>query len=141
MYNDDWLRDRGFLKDEKLTARDIIAKKENQQIVTIDCEKTVLEAINTIKALNISQIPVTQKDMVIGIITESDILSSLIENPSIKSQPIKNITTAPFPFVDLNTSIDKISSMINKDNIAVLVEVNGEFGIITQYDIINAISA
>src|ERR1700761_6486994 len=141
MYNDDWLRDRGFLKDEKLTARDIIAKKENQPIITIDCEKTVLEAINTIKALNISQIPVTQKDMVIGKITESDILNSLIENPSIKSQPIKNITTAPFPFVDLNTSIDKISSMINKDNIAVLVEVNGEFEIITQYDIINAISA
>ncbi|MES2113171.1 MAG: pyridoxal-phosphate dependent enzyme [Bacteroidota bacterium] len=141
MYNDDWLRDRGFLKDGKLTARDIIAKKENQPIVTIDCEKTVLEAINTIKALNISQIPVTQKDMVIGKITESDILNSLIENPSIKSQPIKNITTAPFPFVDLNTSIDKISAMINKDNIAVLVEVNGEFEIITQYDIINAISA
>ncbi|MDO3643438.1 pyridoxal-phosphate dependent enzyme [Mucilaginibacter sp. L3T2-6] len=141
MYNDDWLRDRGFLKDEKLTARDIIAKKENQQIITIDCEKTVLEAITTIQALNISQIPVTQKDMVIGKITESDILNSLIENPSIKSQPIKNITTAPFPFVDLNTSIDKISAMINKDNIAVLVEVNGEFEIITQYDIINAISA
>ncbi|SHN28528.1 pyridoxal-phosphate dependent enzyme [Mucilaginibacter sp. OK098] len=140
MYNDDWLRDRGFLKDGKLTAHDIIQKKENQQIVTIDCEKTVLEAINTIKSLNISQIPVTQKGMVIGKITESDILNSLIENPSIKSQPIKNITTSPFPFVDLNTSIDKISAMINKDNIAVLVEDNGQIEIITQYDIINAIS-
>jgi cystathionine beta-synthase len=141
MYNDDWLRDRGFLKDERLTARHIIQKKENAQIVTIDCEKTVLEAINTIKSLNISQIPVTQKGMVIGKITESDILNSLIENPSIKSQPIKNITTSPFPFVDLNTSIDRISSMINKDNIAVLVEDNGQIEIITQYDIINAISA
>jgi len=141
MYNDDWLRDRGFLKDEKLTARHIIAKKEGQQIVTIDCEKSVLEAINTIKSLNISQIPVTQKGMVIGKITESDILNSLIENPSIKSQPIKNITTSPFPFVDLNTSIDRISAMINKDNIAVLVEDGGEIEIITQYDIINAISA
>ena len=140
MYNDDWLRDRGFLKDGKLTAHDIIQKKENQQIVTIDCEKSVLEAINTIKSLNISQIPVTQKGMVIGKITESDILNSLIENPSIKSQPIKNITTSPFPFVDLNTSIDKISAMINKDNIAVLVEDNGQIEIITQYDIINAIS-
>jgi cystathionine beta-synthase len=142
MYNDDWLRDRGFLKDEKLTARDIISKKDVQEIVTIDCEKSVLEAINTIKSLNISQIPVTQKGMVIGKITESDILDSLIENPSIKSQPIKNITTAPFPFVDLNTSIDKISTMINRDNIAVLVESeNGKIEIITQYDIINAISA
>ena len=140
MYNDDWLRDRGFLKDERLTAHDIIARKERQPIVTIDCEKTVLESINTIKSLNISQIPVTQAGMVIGKITESDILNSLIENPSIKSQPVKNITTAPFPFVDLNTSIDKISAMINKDNIAVLVEDNGEIEIITQYDIINAIS-
>jgi len=141
MYNEDWLRDRGFLKDGKLTAHDIIERKENQQIVTIDCDKTVLEAINTIKSLNISQIPVTQKGMVIGKITESDILNSLIENPSIKSQPIKNITTSPFPFVDLNTSIDKISAMINKDNIAVLVESEGNIEIITQYDIINAISA
>ncbi len=141
MYNDDWLRDRGFLKDGKLTAHDIVQKKENQLIVTIDCEKTVLEAINTIKSLNISQIPVTQKGMVIGKITESDILAAFIENPSIKSQPIKNITTAPFPFVDLNTSIDRISAMINKDNIAVLVESEGQIEIITQYDIINAISA
>lgn len=142
MYNDDWLRDRGFLKDGKLTARDIISKKDVQEIITIDCEKSVLEAINTIKSLNISQIPVTQKGMVIGKITESDILNSLLENPSIKSQPVKNITTAPFPFVDLNTSIDRISGMINKDNIAVLVESeDGKIEIITQYDIINAISA
>jgi len=141
MYNEDWLRDRGFLKDGKLTAHDIISKKESQEIITIDLDKSVLEAINTIKSLNISQIPVTQKGMVIGKITESDILDALLENPSLKSQPIKNITTAPFPFVDLNTSIDRISAMINKDNIAVLVEDNGRIEIITQYDIINAISA
>jgi cystathionine beta-synthase len=140
MYNEDWLRERGFLKDEKLTARDIVRKKERQEIITIDIEKSVLEAINLIKSLNISQIPVTQKGMVIGKITESDILDALLENPGVKSQPIKNITTAPFPFVDLNTSIDKISSMINRDNIAVLVEVEGNIEIITQYDIINAMS-
>lgn len=141
MYNEDWLRERGFLKDEKLTARDIIKKKARQEIITIDCEKTVLEAINVIKSLNISQIPVTQKGMVIGKITESDILDALLENPALKSHPIQSITTAPFPFVDVNTSIDRISAMINKDNIAVLVEDQGEIEIITQYDIINAISA
>src|ERR1700743_2946958 len=141
MYNDDWLRARGFLKDKKLTARDIINKKESQEIVTIDCERSVLEAVNTIKSLNISQIPVTQKGMVIGKVTETDILNALLENPSLKSQPIKPITTGSFPFVDLNTSIDKISSLINKDNTAVLVEgENGAIEIITQYDIINAIS-
>ena len=141
MYNEDWLRERGFLKDEKLTARDIITKKERQEIITIDCEKTILEAINVIKSLNISQIPVTQKGMVIGKITESDILDALLENPALKSYPVQTIATAPFPFVDLNTSIDRISAMIHKDNVAVLVEDQGNIEIITQYDIINAISA
>jgi cystathionine beta-synthase len=141
MFNEDWLRERGFLTDAKLTARSIIAKKEKTEIVTIDCEKSIMEAISTIKSLNISQIPVTQKGMVIGKITESGILDALLENPSLRSATVKSIATSSFPFVDLNTSIDKISSLINKDNSAVLVEAdNGQIEIITQYDIINAIS-
>jgi cystathionine beta-synthase len=141
MYNEDWLRERGFLKDEKLTAKSIIAKKEQTEIFTIDCEKTIAEAINTMNTLNISQIPVTQQGMIIGKLAEGDILKALMENPSLKSASVKDIMSASFPFVDLNTSIDKISALINKENSAVLVEdENGKFEIITQYDIINAIS-
>lgn len=142
MYNEDWLRERGFLEDEKLTAKAILAKKEHTEIVTIDCEKTIVEAINTMNMLNISQIPVTQQGMVVGKLAEGDILRALMENPSLKSAPVKEIMSATFPFVDLNTSIDKISALINKENSAVLVEdAEGKIDIITQYDIINAISA
>jgi cystathionine beta-synthase len=141
MYNEDWLRERGFLEDEKLTAKSILAKRSSQDVVMLDCEKTVAEAINVMKTLNISQLPVTQKGMVIGKVTESNILDSLLENPSLKSSAVSEIMTASLPFVDLNTSIDKISTMINKDNSAVLVEdEQGKFAIITQYDIIDAIS-
>ncbi len=141
MYNEDWLRERGFLTDGRLTAGSILSNRESQETVTIDCEKTVLDAINTIKSLNISQIPVTQKGMVIGKITETDILHAVMENPTSKSGSVKEIMTSSFPFVDLNTSIDKISGMINKENTAVLVEdEKGEIQIITQYDIISAIA-
>lgn len=141
MFNDDWLRERGFLEDEKLTAKSILAKREPQEMITIDSEKTVLEAINTMKSLNISQIPVTQQGMVVGKITEGDLLNALLENPSVKSAKVESIQTASFPFVDLNTSIDKISGLINKDNCAVLIEdAEGKIEIITQYDIIDAIS-
>ncbi|EDM35280.1 cystathionine beta-synthase [Pedobacter sp. BAL39] len=141
MYNEDWLRERGFLKDQKLTAKSIIAKKESTEIITIDCEKTILEAINNMNTLNISQIPVTQQGMVVGKLAEGDILKALLENPALKSAPVKEIMSPTFPFVDLNTSIDRISSLINKENSAVLVEdEQGKIEIITQYDIINAIS-
>jgi len=141
MYNEDWLRERGFLQDEKLTARAILAKKDQSEIITIDCEKTILEAINNMNTLNISQIPVTQKGMVVGKLAEGDILKALLENPSLKSAPVSEIMTATFPFVDMNTSIDRISALINKENSAVLIEdEQGKIEIITQYDIINAIS-
>jgi len=141
MYNEDWLRERGFLKDEKLTARTILNKRDRQQTVSIGYDKSVLEAINTLKSLNISQLPVVKHGEIVGKIIENDIFSCLFEDPSIKSKPISEIMTKPFPIVDLNTSIDKISSLINKENTAVIV--TDEFNnlqIITQFDIINAIS-
>jgi len=142
MFNEDWLRERGFMKDEKLTAGSILDNRESQEIVTIDAGQSVLEAINTIKMLNISQLPVTQHDMVVGKVTESDILNALLEHPSAKSFKVLDVMTKPFPFVDLNTSIDKISSLINKENTAVLVEdKTGKLEIITQFDIISAMSA
>lgn len=141
MYNEDWLRERGFLADEKLTAKAILKKRGDQAIVTADVEQTVIETFNMMKSLNISQIPVTQQGMVIGKVTESDILTALLENSSLKSSKVESIASKPFPFVDLNTSIDKISALINKDTQAVLVEDDyGKINIITQYDIINAIS-
>jgi cystathionine beta-synthase len=141
MYNEDWLRERGFLQDDKLTAGSILAKKEQQDIVTIDCEKTLMEAIGNMSTLKISQIPVTQKGMVVGKLAESDILKALLENPSLKSAQVQDIMGPTFPFVDMNTSIDRISSLINRENSAVLVEgEDGKIDIITQYDIINAIS-
>ena len=141
MYNEDWLRERGFLQDEKLTAKSILRKRGFQEIVTADVTQSVLETFNIMKSLNISQIPLTQQNMVVGKVTESDILSALLENPTLKSSAVEEIATKPFPFVDLNTSIDKISGLINKDTQAVLVEDDyGKINIITQYDIINAIS-
>jgi cystathionine beta-synthase len=141
MFNEDWLRERGFLKDEKLTAQRILHRRGDMELVMADVHQTVLEVFNTMKTLNISQIPVTQHQMVIGKITESDILNALLERPALKSAPVEEICSSPFPFVDLNTSIDQISSLINKDNQAVLVEDEyGRINIITQYDIINAIS-
>lgn len=82
MYNEDWLKERGFLAEEKLTAKSILAKRGLQPVITADIEQTVIETFHTMKSLNISQIPVTQNSKVIGKVTESDILTALLDNPA-----------------------------------------------------------
>src|SRR5690606_29806391 len=71
MYNDDWLRERGFLKEEKLTAKSILERRERQQMITADVDQSISETFKAMKSLHISQIPGTQKGMVIGKVTES----------------------------------------------------------------------
>jgi len=141
MYNDDWMRERGFLKEEKLTAQAILRKRGDVPLIMAEASQSVAETFHTMKDLNISQIPVTREGQVIGKVTEADILHALLENPTLTAAPVENICTPPFPVVDAQTSIDRISALINKDNPAVLVEDEyGKTAIITQYDIINAIS-
>ena len=62
MYNDDWLRERGFLMEEKLTAKSILERRGRQQMITADVNQSVIETFKAMKALHISQIPVTQRN-------------------------------------------------------------------------------
>jgi len=49
--------------------------------------------------------------------------------------------TSPFPEVSYNTSVEEISSMISKENQAVVMkDLAGVYHIITKYDLIGALS-
>jgi cystathionine beta-synthase len=142
IFNDDWMRERGFIDKKGLTAKDLISTKFQSEIVSVDIKQTVGDAIAQIMALNISQITVTENDTIVGSISESHIFSKLVENPDLKKESVQSIMQPGFPFVDLATSIDKLSSMINRENCAVLVKDSkqGKTFIITKHDIIQAIS-
>ena len=72
----------------------------------------------------------------------SDISSiqNFISDKKNADTPIKNIMGKPYPIVKKNVKIDAISKLISKENEAVLVDLeNGNYHIITKYDIISAI--
>src|SRR5687768_15436410 len=44
MFNDDWMREKGFLAPEGKSARDLVLNKKAAPLITIDCSETVAEA-------------------------------------------------------------------------------------------------
>ena len=143
IFNDDWMRERGFIDKKGLTANDLISKKTQEDLVSVDVKETVGDAISKIMELNISQITVTDNGVIAGSISESHIFSKLVENPNLKKEKVQSIMQPSFPFVDPGTSIDKLSALINRENSAVLVKDSkqGKTFIITKHDIIQAISS
>ena len=111
IFNDDWMRERQFLDDEELLVKDIIDRKKSKNFVTVDKDATLGEASKIMREMNISQIPVTNGgERVIGSITESSILKTLLENPYNKANAVGSVMGDSFPMVDIYDSLQKITS-------------------------------
>ncbi|NQW43010.1 MAG: pyridoxal-phosphate dependent enzyme [Bacteroidetes bacterium] len=142
MFNEDWMRDRGFLETKKaVSAIDLIAKHKNQKLVTVLETDTVMSAYQLMKKYDISQLPVVNSvNQFIGSLNDADLFETLIETPEKKNSSISEVMSATFPMVNANTSIEEVSKLINKNNQAVLMtDMGGNTHIITKYDVIDAV--
>ena len=141
MYNDDWMRERGFLEEEILTAKDLVQNHQDKPLVSVFAEELVSHAIAKMRKFGISQIPVIRDKQFVGSIDESVIYQTLVDQPDLRDAPISSIMGAVFPIVKSGTQIDELCKFINKSTPAVLVESeSGSMHIVTRYDIISAMS-
>lgn len=143
IYNDTWMKDHGFLEARDFaSARDIIKSRNGQNsLVTIEVDCKVEDAIKKIIERGISQIPVVDGEHFVGSLTDSRVLAQMIEQPAIKDKKVSEVMGNPFKFVGLDNTLDVLSSLIDRDNKALLVrdELN-QVHIITQADLLKAIA-
>jgi len=141
MFNDDWMRDRGFLDEEIKTAGALVEKHRDQPLITVYGEQLVSHAIDSMRKYSISQIPVVKDGKFAGSLDDSKVYQLLLDDPSLRDAPVSSIMQAPFPVVKAEASLEDVSKLINKENAAVLVEVDdNQYHIVTRQDIISAIS-
>ncbi len=144
IFNDDWMRDRGFLDENEdlITARHILLRKRSDEVITIREDQTIEEVITLMKEKELSQIPVINEgNNIVGSISENTILTVLMKGSALLQHKVSMHMGPAFPHVKLSDSAESISSLINKNNSAVLVDDdNGKTHIITQYDLIHAIA-
>lgn len=141
MYNDDWMRERGFLDHNVVTAEDLVNGHENKPLVSVFAEELVSHAIAKMRKFNISQIPVIKDNKFVGSVDDSAIYQSLVDHPELSDAPISSIMGPAFPIVNNGTSVEELCKLINKDTPAVLVKISDDsHHIVTRYDIISAMS-
>jgi len=140
IYNDDWMRERGFLDDE-LKVKDVIAKKSNKEFISVAPAHTVKEVFNLLKEKDLSQVPVYEEEKMVGSITESKILSFLLENPMRNGDiKVSEIMGEPFPIVNEDLTCKQLVKYIDKKLPAVVAKDKaGGLHILTEYDIIQTV--
>jgi cystathionine beta-synthase len=143
MFNDDWMRDRGFLPSApKAIALDLVKGHSHLPLVTVKETDTCETAFAIMQKYGISQIPVTneQKNFT-GALEDAGLYAALLKNRDLMQSQVKDVMRKPFPIVSYSDTIDHVSALINKDNNAVLMmDLGGNWHIITRYDVIGAMS-
>ncbi|MEI6817242.1 MAG: pyridoxal-phosphate dependent enzyme [Bacteroidota bacterium] len=142
IFNDDWMRMKGYIDKKGMTAMDLVSSLQQSELITLKSSDKISEAIKIITEMDISQIPITHNDRIVGSVSESWVFQKFLEDPNIKENNIESIMQPAFPFVDSTTPIDVLSKMVNPENSAVLIKdfkQNKTF-IISLNDIIEALA-
>jgi cystathionine beta-synthase len=143
VYNDQWMKDHGFLETRSYgSARDIISKRNGKDSLhTVARNAKVSEAILVMNREGIDQIPVTENGQFIGSVSASSLLEKIIQDPQLQQKQVGEVMDKPMLFIAPDSTLDVLSSLLNKDNKAVLVrDSNEQVHIITQHDVLQAIA-
>jgi cystathionine beta-synthase len=140
VYNDQWMAERGFL-DVK-SFKDVVNARGKQRLITIEPSQSVSEAVDLMRKYDIEHIPVISPDgELVGSISESGLFQKVFSNPEIKTEKVEHVMEKAFPVVAFDTAVEKLSTLINKENGAVLAkDESGNYHIVTKYDVIQALA-
>ncbi len=141
MFNDDWMREKGFLEKTGMTARDLVASGLSGELLAIEGSEPLETAVRLMSEHDFSQISITRDKRIVGSLNESHLYEELVKDPEVKRRPVESIMQPAFPFVDISTPVELLSTMITPANPAVLVRdfKTEKTFIITRSDVIRVL--
>jgi cystathionine beta-synthase len=141
MFNDEWMREKGFLEKSGMTARDLVASGVSGELFAVEASRPVEEAVRVMSQHDFSQISITRSGRVVGSLNETHLYEQFLKDPEVKTRPVESIMQPAFPFADISTPVELLSTMITPANPAVLVRdfKTDKTFIITRSDIIRVL--
>ncbi len=140
MYNDQWMRDLGFLDvPQHGNLRDVIARPLDQgETIIVRPDEPIANAYKRMKTYDISQLPVlTEEGELQGIIDESDILLAVVDCPECFSEPVSTAMVSDLHTVDVNTNVRDLMPLFAAGFVAMVKEKDRFIGLITRLDLLN----
>jgi cystathionine beta-synthase len=142
MFNDEWMREKGFLEKSGMTAADLVSSGMSGELRSIEAAEPVDAAIRLMREHDFSQISITRDRRLVGSLNETHLYDALVRDPDVKTHAVDEIMQPAFPFVDISTNVELLATMITHDNPAVLVRdfKTDKTFIITRSDVIRVLA-
>jgi cystathionine beta-synthase len=137
IFNDDWMRENGFLEDSPGigTVRDMLQGKRAP--VMARPQAKLREVIDQMKQLSISQLPVVDGGKMCGIVAEVDLLRALVSGGKTLDSAIAEVVEDDYATVTPNTKIELLQGVLADAKVAIVEDDDKVVGIVTKIDLID----
>ena len=138
IFNDDWMRENGFLADEPGlgTVADLLRNKSSEVIVAKSTDR-VRDVIARMKAHGISQLPVLDGQKLLGAVAEVDLLRYLVSGEHSLDSAIGPLVESDYATVSPHTKIELVQGLLNEARMAIVMADDQVTGVITKIDLID----
>ena len=138
IFNDDWMRENGFLDDEPGlgTVADLLRSKSSEVIVAKSTDR-VRDVIARMKAHGISQLPVLDEGKLLGAVAEVDLLRYLVSGEHSLDSSIGPLVESDYATVSPHTKIELVQGLLNEARMAIVISEDQVTGVITKIDLID----
>jgi cystathionine beta-synthase len=163
VFNDDWMRENGFLDEEDPlgVVADLLRVKSQREVITAGGtppggppsggsrearvitareKESVRDVIDRMKQHDISQLPIVTDDgRLSGIVAEVDLLKYTLQGKNLAA-PVGELATGDYATVTPQTKVALLSGIFTEAKMIVVLDGDRISGVMTKIDLIDALA-
>lgn len=138
IYNDDWMSTNNYLDSSfSVQIRDVLLTLgKGKEIFSVKDSATIGEAIKMMEEKGISYLPVVDKGLIKGLVSEKNLVRPVLLGEFSQSDNISLATHQNFRIVDENELLENVANALLKKEIALVTRNDKLIDILTEIDVL-----
>jgi cystathionine beta-synthase len=138
--DDQWMKENGFTEARWATNSmgDVLRSMPRRTVLSTTSSETVADAVMAMKEHGVSQLPVVEEERLVGIVTESDLLSKMVEGQATLSSAVAEVMFRNVETVHSGADAGALTELFARDLVALVVDDEKRLlGILTKMDLVD----
>jgi cystathionine beta-synthase len=138
--DDRWMRENGFEDQSWETGSigEVLRRMPPRELLTACGGESIREAVSRMKENGVSQMPVVEDGRVVGIVTESDVLSRLLEGTARLENTVAEVMGRKVLTVHAHEDASQLLDLFATNSVGIIVEGDNRLvGILTKMDLVD----
>lgn len=140
-HSDEWLQEKDLLEADRMRVRDVVAAKKTRgslpSMVSVTANATVHETLALMSSYEVSEVPVTKDEQLVGIARETKLMSAILENRDSMSRNVTEFMEGACPTIDAHEDIQGLINQLKKSSIVVMTEFGRLKSVVTRHDVLD----